>query len=144
MSAVLDSQDFRAEALRIGGEKVRTDRCMDVRSPYDGERVGTVAMATLQDVRRAYEIAHAYVPRLSRYERSAILNRAAALLRERTEQASTLITSESGLASKDSIYEIGRVADVLNFGANEAPTRRCAMTARSFPATSRPTARAAR
>lgn len=120
MSAVLDSQDFRAEALRIGGEKVRTERSMDVRSPYDGERVGTVAMATLEDVRRAYEIAHAYLPRLSRYERSAILNRAAALLRERTEEASTLITSESGLSRKDSIYEIGRVADVLNFGANEA------------------------
>lgn len=120
MSAVLESQDFRAEALRIGGEKVRTERSMDVRSPYDGERVGTVAMATLEDVRRAYEIAHAYVPRLSRYERSAILNRAAALLRERTEEASTLITSESGLSRKDSIYEIGRVADVLNFGANEA------------------------
>ncbi|MDR0226184.1 MAG: phosphonoacetaldehyde dehydrogenase [Burkholderiaceae bacterium] len=120
MSAVLESQDFRAEALRIGGDKVRTARSMDVRSPYSGERVGTVAMASLEDVRRAYEIAHAYVPRLSRYERSAILNRAAALLRERTEEASTLITSESGLSKKDSIYEIGRVADVLNFGANEA------------------------
>jgi putative phosphonoacetaldehyde dehydrogenase len=77
-------------------------------------------MATLEDVRRAYEIAHAYVPRLSRYERSAILNRAALLLRARTDEASTLITSESGLSKKDSIYEIGRVADVLNFGANEA------------------------
>lgn len=120
MNAVLESQDFRAEALRIGGEKVYTQRTMDVCNPYDGERVGTVAMATLEDVRRAYEIAHAYVPKLSRYERSAILNRAAALLRERTEEASTLITSESGLSKKDSIYEIGRVADVLNFGANEA------------------------
>lgn len=120
MSTVLESNDFRVEALRIGGEKVYTERSIEVRNPYTGERVGTVPMATLEDVRRAYEIAHAYVPRLSRYERSAILNRAAALLRERTQEASTLITSESGLSRKDSIYEIGRVADVLNFGANEA------------------------
>ncbi|WP_398494524.1 phosphonoacetaldehyde dehydrogenase [Variovorax sp.] len=120
MSAILDRQDIRAEALRIGGEKVRTPRTIAVRNPYTGETVGTVAMATLEDVRRAYEIAHAYVPRLSRYERSAILNRAALLLRARTDEASTLITSESGLSKKDSIYEIGRVADVLNFGANEA------------------------
>ena len=120
MSAILDRQDIRVEALRIGGDKVHTPRTIAVRNPYTGETVGTVAMATLEDVRRAYEIAHAYVPRLSRYERSAILNRAALLLRARTDEASTLITSESGLSKKDSIYEIGRVADVLNFGANEA------------------------
>jgi len=120
MNAILERQDIRVEALRIGGEKVHTPRTIAVRNPYTGETVGTVAMATLEDVRRAYEIAHAYVPRLSRYERSAILNRAALLLRARTDEASTLITSESGLSKKDSIYEIGRVADVLNFGANEA------------------------
>jgi phosphonoacetaldehyde dehydrogenase len=66
------------------------------------------------------DIAHAYRATLSRYERSAILNRAAALLRERTAEASDLITRESGLSKKDSSYEVGRVADVLNFGANEA------------------------
>lgn len=120
MSPVLDSIDFRAEALRIGGERVRTDRSLDVRNPYSGERVGTVSMASLDDVRRAYDIAHAYTAKLSRYERSAILNRAAALLRERTQEASSLITGESGLSKKDSVYEIGRVADVLNFGASEA------------------------
>ncbi len=120
MNAILDRLDIRVEALRIGGDKVHTPRTIAVRNPYTGETVGTVAMATLEQVRRAYEIAHAYVPRLSRYERSAILNRAALLLRARTDEASTLITSESGLSKKDSIYEIGRVADVLNFGANEA------------------------
>lgn len=120
MNAVLESIEFRAEALRIGGERVRTSRAIDVRNPFNGERVGSAPMASLEDVRRAFDIAHAYVPTLTRYERSAILNRAASLLRERTEQASDLITAESGLSKKDSIYEIGRVADVLNFGANEA------------------------
>jgi len=120
MSAILESVEFRAESLRIGGGKVRTARAIDVCNPFTGERVGTAPMASLEDVRRAFDIAHGFVPRLSRYERSAILNRAAVLLRERTEEASDLITSESGLSKKDSIYEIGRVADVLNFGANEA------------------------
>jgi putative phosphonoacetaldehyde dehydrogenase len=120
MNRIKDSAAFRAEALRIGGERVRTARRLDVLNPYNGERVGTVAMASLDDVRRAMDIAKAYAPTLSRYERAAILNRAATLLRERTEQASDLITAESGLSKKDSLYEIGRVADVLNFGANEA------------------------
>jgi putative phosphonoacetaldehyde dehydrogenase len=120
MSTTKDSAQFRAEALRIGGDRVNTARHLDVLNPYSGERVGTVAMASVQQVQRAMEIAHAYRPGLSRYERSAILNRAAALLRERTEQASDIITAESGLSKKDSVYEIGRVADVLGFGATEA------------------------
>ncbi len=119
MNGTRDSAAFRREGLRIGGETVHTGRTFDVRNPYSGERVGTVAMAGVDEVRRAMEIGHAFRPKLSRYERSAILNRAAALLRERTEAASDLITAESGLCKKDSLYEIGRVADVLNFGANE-------------------------
>ena len=115
-----DSAFFRAEALRIGGERVTRERTLDVRNPYSGERVGTVPLATLDDVRHAFRIAHAYRPTLTRYERSNILNKASALLRARTEEAATLITIESGLCRKDSTYEIGRVADVLVFGANEA------------------------
>lgn len=116
----IDSPHFRAEALRIGGEKVFTERTIDVHNPYSGERVGTVPVASVAQVQRAMDVAQSYQPALSRYERSAILQRAAALLRERTAEASDLITRESGLCKKDSSYEIGRVADVLVFGANEA------------------------
>ncbi len=120
MNAALDSRYFRAETLRIGGERLSRDRTLAVHNPYNGERVGTVPLATLEDVREAYRIAHAFRPTLSRYERSSILNKASALLRARADEASTLITLESGLCKKDSMYEIGRVADVLVFGANEA------------------------
>ncbi len=115
-----DSEHFRAEALRIGGERIARDRTLDVINPYSRERVGTVPLATLDDVRRAYRIANAYQATLTRYERSNILQKASALLRARADEASTLITLESGLCKKDSMYEIGRVADVLVFGANEA------------------------
>lgn len=115
-----DRQDVRQEGLRIGDDTVHTGRVLDVLDPWSGRRVGTVAMASAKDVQRAMDIAHAYRPTLSRYERSAILVRAAALLRERIEEASDLITAESGLCKKDSVYEIGRVADVLGFGATEA------------------------
>lgn len=115
-----DSEHFRAEALRIGGERITRERTLDVINPHNRERVGTVPLATLDDVRRAYHIAHGYQAQLTRYERSSILQKASALLRARAEEASTLITLESGLCKKDSMYEIGRVADVLVFGANEA------------------------
>jgi putative phosphonoacetaldehyde dehydrogenase len=96
------------------------DRVIEVFNPYTRERVGSVPTASVDEVRAALTRAHAYRPRLTRYERARILDAAAALVRERSTELAALITSESGLSLKDSTYETGRVADVLNFGANEA------------------------
>jgi phosphonoacetaldehyde dehydrogenase len=93
---------------------------IEVRNPFTRELVGTVPKATVEDVRRAFATAQAYRPNLTRYERSEILKKGAELLRAKTEEASDLITRESGLCKKDSLYEIGRVCDVLVFSAMEA------------------------
>ncbi|EDZ97373.1 phosphonoacetaldehyde dehydrogenase [Burkholderia sp. H160] len=119
-AALRDHPAFRAEALRLGGERVTRARTLDVFDSYTGIRVGTVPLASIDDVRAAFDYALAYRPTLSRYERSQILERAAALLRERTEKASDLISLESGLSKQDSRYEIGRVADVCRFASIEA------------------------
>ena len=115
-----DSAGFRADAQRLGGERVQRERRIDVFDPFRNERVGTVPMASLDDVRQAFRVARAFRPTLSRYERAGILQRACALLRTRTAEAAALITAESGLCLKDATYEVGRVADVLTFGAMEA------------------------
>jgi putative phosphonoacetaldehyde dehydrogenase len=112
--------EFRKETLRIGGERVARDRVIDVMNPYTGTGIGSVPRATVDDVRRAFEIALAYRPRLSRYERHRILLKAADLVVARAEEISGLITAEAGLCRKDSRYEAGRVRDVLVFGANAA------------------------
>ncbi|MDE1181129.1 phosphonoacetaldehyde dehydrogenase [Paraburkholderia sp.] len=121
MSAVLKDHDapFRTEALRWCGQHASRVRTLDVRDPYTGACVGTVPLATVEDVNAAFDYAAAYRPALSRYERSQILERAAGLLRERVEEASDLISLESGLSKQDSRYEIGRVADVLKFSSIE-------------------------
>jgi aldehyde dehydrogenase (NAD+) len=82
--------------------------------------VGTVPMAGSAEVRRAIEIARAFRSTLSRYERYQICYRAAALIRERAAGISDLITAESGLSKKDSIYEVGRACDVFLFAGNAA------------------------
>ena len=110
------------ESLRIAGEKVTTDRHIEVRNPYTRELVGTVPKATLAQVRLAFAAANNYKATLTRFERANILNKAAAIVRERTAQVAALITAESGLCLKDSTYEAGRVADVLMFGANACLT----------------------
>jgi aldehyde dehydrogenase (NAD+) len=111
---------FRNESLRIGGEHVARGRVIEVINPYTGECIGSVPKADVEDVRRAFDIARAYRPRLSRYERHRILLKASDLVVARAEEISDLISAEAGLCKKDSRYEAGRVRDVLVFGANAA------------------------
>jgi len=108
----------RREAMRIAGEKVSRDRVIDVHYPYDNSVVGTVPKATLDDVRRAYDKAAGFTAKLSRSDRSAILRRAADALVARRDEIARLITLESGLCLKDSIYEVGRAYDVFTLAAN--------------------------
>lgn len=94
-------------------------RAIEVTNPFTGEVIGTVPKASVEDVQRALAFAKSYRCKLSRFERANILKTAANILRDRLEEASDLITMESGLCKKDSLYEIGRVSDVLNFSASE-------------------------
>jgi putative phosphonoacetaldehyde dehydrogenase len=116
-------QDQRLNAMRIAGRVVGQDRTEDrsiaVYNPFTEELIGRVPKATLEEVREAFAIAHAYQPQLSRYERAAVLNKAAAIVTQRREAIAQLISAESGLCIKDALYETGRVSDVLVFGANE-------------------------
>jgi putative phosphonoacetaldehyde dehydrogenase len=114
-------RDHQLDAMRIAGRKVGAgrDRAIEVFNPFTGERLGTVPKATLEEVRDAFETAHAARPQLTRYQRAAILDRAAAIVSERLDDIARLITAESGLCQKDAIYEAGRVSDVLLFGASE-------------------------
>jgi aldehyde dehydrogenase (NAD+) len=106
--------------LRIGSERVATRRHAEVGNPYTNAIAGSVPMATLEDVRRAYEVARAFRSPLSRYQRYQICYRAAELIRARTAEISDLITAESGLSKKDSVYEVGRACDVFLFAGNAA------------------------
>jgi putative phosphonoacetaldehyde dehydrogenase len=93
---------------------------IEVANPFTREIVGTVPKMGIAEIREAFVRAHAYRSTLTRYERSKVLQKAAEILRTRAGEASDLITRESGLCKKDSLYEIGRVADVLVFSAMEA------------------------
>ena len=114
-------KDHQLDAMRIGGKKVGAGRSrfIEVLNPFTEQCIGTVPKATLEEVREAYAIAHAYKAKLSRYERAAILNKAAALVRDHLDEIANLITAEAGLCIKDAVYEAGRVSDVLLFGAQE-------------------------
>jgi len=125
MNTMTDLAGVRAgnvlhEAMRIGGERVGGLRVLEVRNPYSGAVVGTVPKASVEDVRRAFAIARAYRPTLTRYQRNEICKRTAELIRARGEALSDLITAECGIGKKDSRYEVGRACDVFTFAGNAA------------------------
>ncbi len=106
---------IRHEAMRIAGKRVETDERIEVLNPYNGAVVGTVPAAQPHHVREAFAKAAAYKPKLTRYERQQILLRTADLLRDRKEDFARIITAESGLCWKDSLYEASRAYDVYSF-----------------------------
>jgi putative phosphonoacetaldehyde dehydrogenase len=105
----------RNEDMRIAGKRIDLDERIEVRNPYNGAVVGTVPAARAEHVREAFARAAAYKPKLTRYERQKILLRTAELLRDRKEEFARIITAESGLCWKDSLYEAGRAYDVYSF-----------------------------
>ena len=115
--------DHQLGAMRLGGRKVGADRAaerrIEVFNPFTEQVIGSVPKATLDEVRETCQAAQRYQPGLTRFERAAILNRAAAIISQRLDEVARLITAEAGLCIKDALYEAGRVSDVLLFGALE-------------------------
>ena len=108
------------EPMRIAGERIFSERVIEIRYPYTNEVIATVPKATVEDVRRAFRIAKQYQPKLTRYERYRILMRAGEIIASRRDAIARVITLEAGLCLKDSTYEVGRASDVLLFAANQA------------------------
>lgn len=122
MNALVDPlrSSVRTESLRIAGEKVAGDRHFEVRYPYTGEVVAVVPSASAAEVRRAIDIGAEFRSSLTRHDRYRILMKAAEIVAKRRDEIARLITLESGLCLKDTLYEVGRASDVLLFSANQA------------------------
>ena len=110
----------RHEGMRIAGEKIYSDRVIEIRYPYTGDVIATVPKASIDDVRRAFRIARQYKAKLTRHERYKILMRAGDIIASRKDELARMITLESGLCIKDTLYEVGRASDVLLFAAQQA------------------------
>lgn len=108
------------QPLMIAGEAFESKHTHEVRSPYTREVVGRVALCGRAEVERAIAAATGYRSTLTRYERSEVLNRAAAGLLARAEEFSRVITGETGLCVWETRYEVKRALDVLRFAAIEA------------------------
>lgn len=127
------AQNVRHEKMRIGGELVDTSGRIEVFNPWNNQVIGTVPRGTSVHAEKAFQIAADYKPALSRFERSEILRRTAENITARRDLISDVITAESGLSKKDSLYECGRAYDVFSLAAqmtirNDDETFSCDIT----------------
>ena len=92
-------------------------------NPATGETIGTVAHAEKQDLDRALEAAekgfHAW-RKVSAYERSKVMRKAASILRERADAIARIMTMEQGKPMPEAKMETLAAADVIEWFAEEA------------------------
>lgn len=108
--------------LLVAGEWLETGEWGEVKSPYDGTVVGRVAEGDAALVDRAVKAAHDAFETADfpQYERAALLDRAAALVRERRDDLALAIAAEAGKPLKTATVEAERCVDTLTFSATEA------------------------
>jgi acyl-CoA reductase-like NAD-dependent aldehyde dehydrogenase len=112
------------EAVRkmlVGGEWYETGETLDVTSPFDGSVVARVAYGGGDDARRAIEAAAAAMRTpVPAHERAAVLDRVAALLRDRRDQFAETIAREAGKPIATAQAEADRAVQTVLFSAVEA------------------------
>jgi acyl-CoA reductase-like NAD-dependent aldehyde dehydrogenase len=108
--------------LLVAGEWQATGDWDEVLSPYDQTPVGRVAQGDSALVDRAARAAHdAFAAGdFPQHERAAVLDRAAEIVGERTEDLALTIAAEAGKPLKTATVEAERCVSTLTFSAVEA------------------------
>ncbi|HET6609620.1 MAG TPA: aldehyde dehydrogenase family protein, partial [Rhodopila sp.] len=103
--------------------KAAGGRSIGIVSPATGERIGSVAHADRSDLDRALEAAekgfHTW-RKISAFDRSKVMRKAANLLRERADAIAPLMTMEQGKPLPEAKGEVLAGADVIDWFAEEA------------------------
>jgi len=107
--------------LLLDGEWIETGEWQDVDSPYSGEPVARVARAGAEHARKALDAAErAMSSPLPAHERAAILDRVAALLKDRHDEVAQTISVEAGKPMKAARVEAERAVSTYTMAAVEA------------------------
>lgn len=105
----------------IAGEKVDSEKKIAVRNPATGEIIDYVPSLSLEEIRRAIDVAYEefIAGRYTPAKRSSLLLTVASKIRERSEDLAKTMTLESGRPIKSSRAEIERAAKIFELAATE-------------------------
>jgi acyl-CoA reductase-like NAD-dependent aldehyde dehydrogenase len=111
------------KACYIGGAWVETAEYAPLYAPYSGEQLAEIPLADAETVEKAIaaaEEAASVMRRMPAYQRARILEKMAALLNERLEEAAKIIALEAGKPIKTARGEVIRTIQTYKFAAEEA------------------------
>jgi acyl-CoA reductase-like NAD-dependent aldehyde dehydrogenase len=112
-----------ARGFWVAGRQQATDEVFEVRSPFDGELVASVAVPTAEHVEQAVAAAAAVAGRLQAlpaHARAEALLHVSSRLAERAREVAELIGAESGKPVKWATAEAARAASTFRWAAEEA------------------------
>ncbi|HEX6974827.1 MAG TPA: aldehyde dehydrogenase family protein [Vicinamibacterales bacterium] len=114
----MDTSAAVSKGILIGGEWHAAAQAIEVRNPFDGRLVGTVASATPADVDRAIAAAGAALadpwPAHARYD---VLTKAAARIEQRADEYARAIAREGSKTIREARREPPRAATILRLCA---------------------------
>jgi len=109
--------------MLLAGEWVDRTKTIDVRDPFDNSLIDTVPSATNDDVEAALAAAFAArgtARKMTTYERSQVLLKTAAIVRENVEDFARVIAREGSKTITEARKEAGRTVNTLTISAEEA------------------------
>lgn len=107
----------------FGGEWQAGTQQIEVRNPFDGSVIDTVPSLSPDDIGRALTTlaeGAAIMRKMSAYDRSAILRKAAGLMKEREAELGRTISSEEGKILAEGNLEASRARETIDVSADEA------------------------
>ncbi|MED1645309.1 aldehyde dehydrogenase family protein [Brevibacillus agri] len=111
------------KSLFINGEWVKAGQYTELRSPYSGEALAEIPAANEEETKQAIAAAYAakaIMAKMPAHRRAAILESLVSLLRERSEEAATIIAQEAAKPIAVARGEVARTIETYKFAAEEA------------------------
>jgi acyl-CoA reductase-like NAD-dependent aldehyde dehydrogenase len=111
------------KSLYIGGQWLEAKEYTSLRSPYSGETIAEIPMATAEDVEQAIQAAEqakSVMAEMPAFERANILEALARKLEERSDEAAKIIALEAAKPITTAKGEVERTIETYKFAAEEA------------------------
>ena len=109
--------------MLIAGEWQTAPESIDIRSPFEGDVIDTMPVATQEQVEAALSagvVGAKVMSAMPAHERAAVLERFAETVSANADELARTITSEQGKPLREARTEATRVATVLRLSAHEA------------------------
>ena len=123
MNKLLSETKTLRKYLFINGERVESENYAPLYSPYSQEKIADIAMAdkglTTQAIDAAYE-AREVIGNMPAHKRAEILENVVQLLKEKADEAATIVSLESAKPIMFAKAEVARTIETYKFAAEEA------------------------